>query len=221
MPYNCPHCSVEIEDVVPKSRLDGKTAEHQRQVEALNKRIEAAQKEGEAYGKRVVDLEGEVQKTSGTAARIVELERQIESRERLDALRGAGVTDEAVAASIQDVYGWEMGKRTAEDARPTFSDWLANEEGARAHPLLRPHFTAPAAGNVAAPPGAPAGAPPAPAAPAGLPSGNAGAGDPPPQQRKMNAQQLRQHFRSPTFLALPAEQQRAERQKLEAEYLPS
>ena len=55
--------------------------------------------------------------------------------------------------------------------------------------------------------------PPAPEAPApapkpaGLPSSNVGASDPPPPQGKMNAQQLRSYFRSPEYLALPAEKQ--------------
>lgn len=142
MGFDCPHCSKSI---------DGVTTEA-----TLKERVAAKQAEVTAKAGEVTLLKAELvtSKQLAASAEALKAERDTAVRElgdfqtqatRSTSLRGIGVdtaTDagKAVEKSFLALYASDMvGVEEAE--KPTFAEWVAKEDGARANPLLGNYFT--------------------------------------------------------------------------------
>lgn len=155
MPIECPHCTKEVKDAIPKSRFD--------QVYADRKTAKA---EAERLAAELEAAAGASEAAAGLQTRIVELETQLAAAgSRFDTFRdlsAAGFSDPSVIAGIKQTY-----QALPEDGRPELAAWV---EACKADPttapaLLRPHFARVAAPPAAAtPPAPPAASEPPPAA---------------------------------------------------------
>jgi hypothetical protein len=130
------------------------------------------------------------------------LAAEVEGGERRSALVAIGVVDEAMAGNFVALYDSAVAGMEAE-ARPTFGDWIALEEGgARANPLLSGFFTPAAESGTSAAPegGTPATVPVVPRVPSTFPASNSGAapGVPPVRAGTMSSGQLRAMFQKMT-----------------------
>lgn len=159
MPFNCPNCSHEIPDVVPKARFDEK-------VEAARKadeRAKAAEKNAalyEAMAPEVETLRSKVAELPTLQERLATLEK-----ERTEAVYSAhGVTN----PKVQRVFQLEFDEQaSAENGEKDLGKWLTSLKTAapEARPVhLAPWLGAPAAAPAAAAPATPA-TPANPAAP--------------------------------------------------------
>lgn len=138
------------------------------------------------------------------------------------ALARRGFTDEAKASGFRAFYGIYAAEAGAQ-AKP-FDAWLDGD--AKSHPILAPHFQAPAAQGTSVQAvtdaGAGKGAQGTDAGKAAgkanpLPNSNAGAVADPGRQGAMSPQQVREFFQSPGFKKLTGEQQKAKRVELETQ----
>lgn len=154
MPFNCPNCSHEIPDVVPKARFDEK-------VEAARKadeRAKAAEKNAalyEAMAPEVETLRSKVAELPTLQERLATLEK-----ERTEAVYSAhGVTN----PKVQRVFQLEFDEQaSAENGEKDLGKWLTSLKTAA--PEARPVHLAPWLGAPAAAPATPA-TPANPAAP--------------------------------------------------------
>ena len=197
MAHKCPACSAEVPDVVLVTkmleRVNAKSTEIGLLKEELSTKADKAGRYDVAEAER------------GRLALQVSMLQ--EGTTRRDALLGVGVQDPKIVSGFNALYAsYAAGVEEGTDAE-TFPAWLASEVGAKANPLLSPHFkavtgegegagnTAPANGAAAV--GAPGGFAAAPAG--GMPKPNAGAvPGAPAGQKLMNAQQLRVMFQGMT-----------------------
>lgn len=145
---------------------------------------------------RVAELEPLATSAAEIAKERDTLRSQIERVGRSDALRGVGL-DPTLIDSVELLHG---AAAAAADEPVDFASWLAADEGARAHPLLAPHFRPAAAADPAAPP---VPVPPRLALPPenaqGVPAG----------ATRMSEADLDRYLASPAFNSLPRDQQRA------------
>jgi hypothetical protein len=194
----------------------------------------------QAAEQRAAELAPKAEAFDATNAELLRVRGEVTVAREDAALAARGFTDPKVLRSLRALHAVEMAD-TAEADRVPLVDYLASP-AAQAHPViggLLPRAATPAAPPApgqalasaappAAPPPAAPAAPPAappPAAPAAppapvVPPPSVGAGvvqTEPAQQGKMSPDQLRAHLRSPAFLALKPEQQRAEMARLRTE----
>ena len=163
----CPHCKAEVENAVEKSAME---ATIQERLKVKSEEIKAL-KEGLTASQRTA-----AEATTATAERdrlAGELAAIKSGAEQSAAFAAAGIpADEKVRAGFLAMHASESA---GVEKPPTLGEWLAAEDGAKAHPLLAPHFAQPAA---AAPAGTVAAAAAARAAPANPDSGARPAGGP-------------------------------------------
>jgi hypothetical protein len=124
MAYNCPHCQEAIPDAVSKGEMLKKIAKHNTAADALEKQIDALQKEVRTSERKhkaaLQDLREEL--TNG--------------REREVALARMGFDEEGTAVAEL------LHSRLPEENRPPLTDWLQGmkEDPSTAHNLLKPYF---------------------------------------------------------------------------------
>jgi len=202
---NCPHCSKDIEGAIPKERLDQK----QTALDAKN----AAEVE---YQKTIAALQQQLGEVSGLRDQYTALQKthtELSQRtERRDAMRGLGLS-ESLEDGLRTFYeSAQAGKEG--DERRAWGEWLSADDGARANPILAPHFS----GAAAAPAetnGTPAAAPAANPLPV-----STGARPPGTSTAKMSPQQIRAYFQSPGFRALTPDKQKETLAELQRQHMP-
>jgi hypothetical protein len=213
---NCPHCQGEI------AKLSGFISQDDHTARLAAK--DAKVREAEA---RVAELAPKAEAYDATSTELARVKGEVAAAREDVALAGRGFTDPKVLRSLRALHAVEMAD-TPEADRVPLVDYLASP-AAQAHPViggLLPRAAPPAAPAAPAQPPAPAAAapaaPPPPAAPPApvVPPPQVGAGvvqTEPAQQGRMTPDQIRAHLRSPSFLALKPDQQRAEMARLRAE----
>jgi hypothetical protein len=188
--FNCPHCSEAIAGAMTQEAHESRLKAKGEEVRQLREALTAEQAKAQGFDSVVAErdtLRGE-------------LAAERERGTRFSAMAELGITDQKAIKGFESIYASEVAG-LADDARPSFGDWLAADDGARAHPLLSGKFTgapsspAPSSGDDATAAGAPPPIAPGPA----HPSANAGANGATPPARdpaKMSAAQLRTYLNS-------------------------
>jgi hypothetical protein len=215
MPASCPHCSAEITSLtgfVPQEkmqeRLNAKTAENN----ALKAQIEKNAAAVNGYEATVAELTKLKAEVEGARAR----------EGRVAALRASGLDE-----GLLDHVALLFDSAAASEEGLDFATWLAEDGAARSHPLLAPHFRAPAdaAGATGAAAGAGQGktagafgsaAAAGQQAAAAQRTGAAGATPAGPTKGR-TPEQLAAYFASPAYKALPSAEKTAMIAKLKAE----
>jgi hypothetical protein len=124
MAYNCPHCQEAIPDAVSKGEMLKKIAKHNTAADALEKQIDALQKEVRTSERK-------------HKAALQTLREELTSgREREVALARMGFDDEGTAVAEL------LHSRLPEENRPPLTDWLQGmkDDPSTAHNLLKPYF---------------------------------------------------------------------------------
>lgn len=203
--FNCPHCSKDIPDVVPKERLQAKIE----RVTELEKRVGEQDALIAAERKKVGEMEPIVKEYGAFKA----------ERETDQAIAEAGLKlpDGADLAAFRRrvrMFHEDAVAELEEGKRPALADWLKADTGGRADPLLRGFYTPPTAGADKGQ-GAPArgAGSAAPAVNGGgarvdPTRGTVGHAQPPV---KMTPEAVMARINSPEFRALSPEQRAAER----------
>lgn len=171
MAYNCPHCTKEITDALPKERI-AEINQNRREAENRAAELEAQLKDA--------------QKKAATADALTAQLTEVNSRYESDRLGWAseraivsvGVTDQEGVDVIRALY--DRVQPDAKGNKPTIGDWLGNRDALpKAVRTYLPEAAAPAAAEPA--PGQGAGGQPAVPAAGGTPRpAPAGAGNVPP-----------------------------------------
>lgn len=159
MPYDCPHCSKPIDEVVPlKDHTDAK------------KKLKTEREEADA---RYLEAEKKLKSLSTLEADLTAARATIERTARVEATREAGgPTSASHLRHFSRAYDDYVGDAKATDAKAEtmpYAEWIKADTGARADDALKGWFAAPAAAQAApatseATPAAPT-APKAPQAP--------------------------------------------------------
>jgi len=188
--HKCPACSADVPGVLTQE-------DHEKRLKAKSGEIELLRAELTTSA----DKAGRFDQVESERARLAgEVVRLTEGASRTSALAALGIHDPREVKSFSALYASDAAGL---EEPPSFADWLAAEDGARANPLLAPKLAAAPPGAPPAPPGAPPapprpGAPPVPPAPA-WPAGNTGAGPVPPgAPKRLTPSQLRTMFQSMT-----------------------
>lgn len=221
---DCPHCKVNIPNTLTQETLEARLKSTKEakdgEILALTNSLSAASTKANGYDTLLQERDAALSKIQGieTAAA------------RTTALTGVGITDASKLEGIEVIFKSANAGR-ADGDKLDFTAWIADEQGARAHPLLAPHFAnagpAEQAGAAAAAAAAAAGtaganAGPKPGKGAGLPEGGAGGAKAPPSSTgKMTPQQVSAFFASKEFQSMKPEDQRAKTAELKATHMPN
>lgn len=190
MAIACPHCKVEIADVLTQAthveRLNLK--------EAANEALRGEKAALEAKVTRLAPFEAQV------ATLTADLEKQKGSSAKVLAAAKAGLNPDKMRL-VETAYEMSFDGTDA-SRRPAFADWLVADDGAKANGDIKHLF----AGVAPTTPGAP------------VPKSDAPPpGSPPPGGARPTPQQLSAYFASPEFKSLPRDQQKAKVAELEAQ----
>lgn len=211
MPASCPHCSAEI------TSLPGFVSQ-----EKLQERLNAKTAENNALKAQIEKNAAAVSGYETAAAELAKLKAEVEGARardaRVAALRTAGLDE-----GLLDHVALLFDSAAASEEGLDFAAWLAEDGAARSHPLLAPHFRAPAdaaGASAAQAQGKAAGAAGAFAAgqtaAAAQRTGAAGATPAGPTKGR-TPEQLAQYFASAAYKSLPNDQKSAMIAKLKAE----
>lgn len=133
MPAACPHCAAEITALpgfVPQATLE----------ERIKGAKDALIKENALLKGRIGELEPLAE--AGTKA-VKELEQVKTRGARTAALQAAGLSVDL----LEHLEMLHASASAGSEDPVEFDAWLQADDGARAHPLLRPHFSAPPAAS--------------------------------------------------------------------------
>ncbi len=189
MAHKCPSCSADVPGVVTQATLEERLSAKSSEISML--RTELATKADKADRFDAVEAQ-----RAQLASEILQLR---EGAARRATLAEIGVTDDATIDGFASLYSSHVAG-LGEEERPTFSDWVSGEEGAKTNPLLARFYQSTEAPQVPGAETQPATTPAqAVAPPTSFPATNTGARtQPPTQPAKMTPAQLRAFFQNKT-----------------------